>query len=299
MPVSISVIIPTHERPGTCAVAVQSALAQSRPPLEVIVSCDGCEPDAVDALRALEGPVRVVDLPKAPGYGYGNRNEAMSRARGDVISWLGDDDLYLPDHLERIGEHHDAAVADLVQATCCNIRADGFMEAAGDDWSVPWNRERLLAGERVGPPASGVSHRAEVARAVGGWNAEMTIGGDLDLWRRLIAHGVRLAMVATPTVLTLAGTGRNQPLEERVEQNRSVLARLSDPDELLRLRAEMAYVGYRRLADHQHEAYHLRRQVEALGGEVALQRALEPWSRVRKRILPFAGRLGGARKAGR
>src|SRR5829696_4240017 len=101
VPTSISVIIPTHERPETCALAIESALNQSRPPLEVIVSCDGCPPDAVRALREIDGPVRVLDLPKALGYGYANRNEALEQAQGDVIAWLADDDLYLPDHLER------------------------------------------------------------------------------------------------------------------------------------------------------------------------------------------------------
>lgn len=299
MPVSISVIIPTYERPETCALAVQSALAQSRPPVEVIVCCDGCTPDAVEALRALAGPVRVLDLPKSPGYGYGNRNEAMWQARGDIISWLADDDLYLPDHLERIGELYDAGLAELVQAMCCNIRAGGFLEAMGDDWSIPYNRERFLGGEPISPPTSGISHRTEAAREVGGWNAEMTIGGDLDFWRRLLSHPVTSAMVATPTVLHLRGTGRPQPLEERIEQNRALLARMSDADELARLRAEMAHAVHRRFSDHQREAYHLGLEVEALRGQVsALQEALDRtysgrWWRLRGRILPLL-RAGSA-----
>lgn len=299
MPVSISVIIPTHERPETCVLAVQSALAQSRPPVEVIVCCDGCEPAAVEALGALVGPVRVLDLPKAPGYGYANRNEAMSEVGGDVISWLADDDLYLPDHLERIGELYDAGLADMVQATCCNIRSDGFLEAMGDDWSVPFNRERFLGGEPITPPSSGISHRAEAARAVGGWDADMTIGADMDLWRRMLADGSTSAMVATPTVLHLRGTGRPQPLAERIEQNRALFARISDADELARLRAAMAHAVHRRFSDHQHEAHHLRLEAESLRGRVsALELALERtysgrWWRLRERILPLV-RLGSA-----
>jgi GT2 family glycosyltransferase len=314
---AISVIIPTHERPETCALAVQSALAQSRPPLEVIVCCDGCPPEAVSALRKLDGPVRVLDLPKAPGFGYGSRNVAMAEARGDIVAWLADDDLYLPDHLESIGEVHDAGVAELVQATSCHIRADGFMEAMGDDWNVPFVRERLFRGERVGSAMSSISHRRETAEAVGGWDAQMEIAGDVDFWRRMV-RVARTATIAAPTVLHLRGTGRPQSRAERAKQNRALLARINDPDGLARLKAEMGHAAYRRLADHQREAHHLRLEVEMLRAEVAklepvaaraqnLQQALDRtysggWWRLRTRLLPLlrawstvAHRLGRGR----
>ncbi|MEA2291748.1 MAG: hypothetical protein QOF17_768, partial [Solirubrobacteraceae bacterium] len=256
MPASFSVIVPTHERPETCALAVDSALRQSRPPLEVVVCCDGCSPEAVRALRALAGPVRVLDLPKAPGYGYANRNVALEAAEGDVIAWLADDDLYLPDHLERVGEVHDTGDVDLVQATCCHVRADGSVEAMSDDWNHPFVRERLLAGDRVACTMSAITHRRESALRVGGWDATMNAGADIDLWRRM-APVVRSATIAAPTVLHLRNAGRDQPPAERVVQNRELLARIGDPAELARLRAEMGRAVYRRLADHQQEGHHL------------------------------------------
>jgi glycosyltransferase involved in cell wall biosynthesis len=317
VPSSISVIIPTHERPETCAVAVQSALAQSRPPLEVIVCCDGCAPETVRTLCELDGPVRVLDLPKSPGYGYGNRNRALKEARGEIVAWLADDDLYLPDHLERIGEVHDAGDVEIVQSTCCHVRTDGFVEAMGDDWNVPFIRERLLRGERVGSPMSGISHRLETARLAGGWDSEMEIGGDIDFWRRMVRVAPS-ATIATPTVLHLRGTGRPQSRGERAEQNRALLARMSDTKELARLRAEMGHAVYRRLADHQQEAHHLRLEVDALRAKLTnleplaaeaqrLQETLDRtysggWWRLRARLLPLlrvrsavARRLGRAR----
>ena len=106
--------------------AIESALRQTREALEVIVVADGCTDDTVEAVGALDDErVVLLDLPKAPGFGWENRNEALRLARGDVIAYLSDDDLWLPDHLERVGELFDAEVADLVQANACVIHPDG------------------------------------------------------------------------------------------------------------------------------------------------------------------------------
>jgi glycosyltransferase involved in cell wall biosynthesis len=291
--ISISVIIPTHERPETCALAVRSALNQSRPPREVIVSCDGCSPDAVRVLREIDGPVRVLDLPKGLGYGYANRNEALEQAESEVIAWLADDDLYLPDHLERIGEVHDTGDVEIVQATCCHVRANGFIEAMSDDWNHPFVREQLLAGKRVGSTMSAISHRRESAFRVGGWNAEMEAGADIDLWRRM-AEVTRAVTLAGPTVLHLRNTGRNQPPAERIAQNRALFARINDPEELARLRAEMGHAVYRRFADHQQEAHHLRLEVESLRDqlEAATEEApRQPRSRLRRARSAVSRRL--------
>jgi glycosyltransferase involved in cell wall biosynthesis len=291
---------------------VRSALNQSRPPLEVIVCCDGCPPDAVRALQELDGPVRVLDLPKGLGYGYANRNEALDHAEGDVIAWLADDDLYLPDHLERIGEVHDTGDFELVQTTCCHVRADGFIEAMSDDWNHPFVREQLLAGSRVGSTMTAITHRRESAFRVGGWNAEMEAGADIDLWRRM-AQVVRSVTLAAPTVLHLRNTGRHQPHAERVAQNTALFARIGDPAELARLRAEMGQAVYRRFADHQQEAHHLgvevetlRAQLEAAAAETRdLRETLDRtysggWWRLRTRLLPLL-RAGSAvsRRLGR
>ena len=114
---TFTIAIPTHDRRETALLAARSALRQTRPPLEVVVLCDGCSDGTVDAVRAVGDPrLTAIDLPKANGYGYGHRNLALERARGTVILWLGDDDLLLPDHLERIGERWDERDVDLVTA---------------------------------------------------------------------------------------------------------------------------------------------------------------------------------------
>ena len=259
---SISVVIPTHNRRAHVLLAIESALRQTREPLEVIVVADGCTDDTVEAVGALDDErVVLLDLPKAPGFGWENRNEALGRARGEVIAYLSDDDLWLPDHLQRIGELFDAEVADVVQANACVIHPDGSLELSGLDWRVPEYRRRFLAVEENRTPSSAVSHVRGAAEAAGGWRT-VTIDGDVDLWRRIVRSGASTVAMMEPTVLFF-GARRGTP-EERAQQARDYMEKLRDPLELARLRAEISRVALQFEADTRHDLYERNDQHAAL-----------------------------------
>jgi len=96
-----SVLIPTHNRPTTLRLAVQSVLAQTVRELEVVIIGDGVT-DAlrVEAHRLQSQDPRVVflDLPKSNHHGEPYRHDAILAARSEAIFYLCDDDLFLPDH---------------------------------------------------------------------------------------------------------------------------------------------------------------------------------------------------------
>jgi glycosyltransferase involved in cell wall biosynthesis len=236
MPVGISVVCPTHNRRETVVLALRSALAQTRAPEEVIVVCDGCTDGTQEAAAALDPRVVVLDLPKGPGYGYDNRNRALERARGEAVSYLGDDDLWLPDHLERVGALLDRGKG-LVQAMTVGFGPDDQVFPLAYDWSVPYFRW-LFDGGPGYTPATAVSHRVDVALSIGGWDAGIERSGDEDLWRRLL-HATETAMTGAPTVLNFQAIDRKQAWPDRVAQNARWLARLEDPEELTLVREEL------------------------------------------------------------
>ena len=239
VPVRFTVAIPTHDRRETVLLAIASALAQTRPPEEVLVLCDGCTDGTPEAVAALDDPrVRALDLPKAHGYGYAHRNRSLEEAAGDVITWLGDDDLFLPDHLERIGALWDGGEVDVVTAPAAVVAPDDAVEWVGTDWSEPYFARDL---ERANShPMSSVSIRVATARAAGGWDAALPRAADWDLWRRALASGARPAATDVPTVLHFRATGRDQAWPDRVRQNTEWGARLRDPDALRSVRARLA-----------------------------------------------------------
>ena len=97
-----SILVPTHDRPRTLALAVESALAQTVQDLEVIIIGDGVSPESRSAAtRLASGDSRVVflDLPKGEHHGESHRDAAIRAARSDAIFYLCDDDLLLPGHV--------------------------------------------------------------------------------------------------------------------------------------------------------------------------------------------------------
>jgi len=96
---SVSVIIPTFNRAGFLRESVTSVLAQTRPPLEVIVVDDG----STDETRAvIEGFGRdVVYVRKDNGGKAAAINHVLPRVRGDFLWFFDDDDVALPDAIER------------------------------------------------------------------------------------------------------------------------------------------------------------------------------------------------------
>ncbi|MES1212697.1 MAG: glycosyltransferase family A protein [Leifsonia sp.] len=97
-----SILIPSHNRPRTLALAVASALAQTVDDIEVIVIGDGVTTAVREtALRLSAADRRVVflDLPKGENHGETHRDAAIRSARSDAIFYLCDDDLLLPSHV--------------------------------------------------------------------------------------------------------------------------------------------------------------------------------------------------------
>lgn len=88
----LSIIIPTHNRPHLLPSAVQSALGQTYPHLEVIVVDDASS----DPVQLPDDPrLRVIRLETGVG-GAGARNVGTQAARGRWVTYLDDDDCLLP-----------------------------------------------------------------------------------------------------------------------------------------------------------------------------------------------------------
>jgi glycosyltransferase involved in cell wall biosynthesis len=96
---TVSVVIPTRNRPELVTRAVRSALAQTLAEIEVIVVIDGPDQATREALAAEPDPrLRVVPL-AASGGAPSARNVGVEHATGKWTALLDDDDEWLPDKL--------------------------------------------------------------------------------------------------------------------------------------------------------------------------------------------------------
>jgi glycosyltransferase involved in cell wall biosynthesis len=285
VPTTFTIAIPTHDRRETAVLAALSALAQTRPPEQVIVLCDGCSDGTAQAISDLGDPRAVaLELPKAAGYAYAHRNRALELASGTAVVWLADDDLLLPEHLELLGEYWDTGEVDVVTTPAAIVHPDDRLEWIGADWSVEGHRTRLAS--RNSNVMASVSVRVEHARAVGGWDASVPQAGDWDLWKRVLAAGGRAAAAGETTVLHFRATGRMQAWGDRVAQNTSWFERVSDPARLAELRRQLRRVRY----EHDDELWarweHAQIELDAIHSglwwrlRVALDQKLLPLRRV-------------------
>ncbi len=104
---SIAICIPTHGRLDLVKEALASALNQTHPPSEVLVS-DDCGDPKVRALveKAAPGlpfPLRYLHCTEGPGQAE-NVNHALRAVCSDLLLLLHDDDLLLPRCLEILVE---------------------------------------------------------------------------------------------------------------------------------------------------------------------------------------------------
>ena len=106
---TFSVIIATRNRPALFAKALGSVLRQTCDAIEIVVVNDGSDEEHLNAYRkTIDAASRVVQFhslfrrPKGHGAGYA-RNFAASKAAGNYLCFLDDDDFWTDDHyLERV-----------------------------------------------------------------------------------------------------------------------------------------------------------------------------------------------------
>jgi glycosyltransferase involved in cell wall biosynthesis len=95
-----SAIIPTYNRAELTVRAVESALAQTSPPIEILVVDDGSTDDTREAMAQFGSAVRYVYQPNA-GVAAAC-NTGARQATGDWISFLDSDDVWLPSYFEQL-----------------------------------------------------------------------------------------------------------------------------------------------------------------------------------------------------
>ena len=205
MPNTISVVIPTFNRATIVPDAIDSALSQSLPPLEVIVVDDGSSDQTRETLHSRYGD-RIRYLHQPNGGVSSARNTGIRAARGDWIAFLDSDDQWLPSKLES-QLRHTRARNDLVAVVSdCEIVLDDSesirffdfqncpeLKSADTDLNRPL---RYVLKAAFATPTYMV-RRSALENAL--FDQTMSIGEDMEFFSRLSLKGP-FAVCADPTV---------------------------------------------------------------------------------------------------
>jgi glycosyltransferase involved in cell wall biosynthesis len=200
MTAQITVVIPTYNRAGYVKTAIDSALAQTRPPDEIVVVDDGSKDDTKDVVDRYGPRVRYVR--KDNGGEASARNRGVREATSAWVAFLDSDDAWEPDALAQL---EDATRrfpdAGLIAMRARSMSADGTpgtkihgKKSPGPEFST----RSLLWGDAGGVQMPMV--RRDLVLAVGGFDESLPSATDCDLWLRL---SFETRMVGIPEALLL------------------------------------------------------------------------------------------------
>lgn len=128
MPTSFAVVITNYNYGRFVLEAIESALAQTRPPARVIVIDDGSTDDSAERLNAAYAADPRVELVYSPNRGQlAAFSLGVSRTDADVVCFLDADDLWTPDYLAALGALYDARRD--VDFVFSDLRAFGLSDA--------------------------------------------------------------------------------------------------------------------------------------------------------------------------
>ncbi len=132
----VTCVIPCFNRPDYVRVAIDSVLAQTYQPIEIIVVDDGSTDDTPQVLATYGDRICVIRQENAGTAAA--RNTGIAASHGNYLAWLDSDDAWLPNKIaaqvQVAEEHPEAAV---VYTTCQAVDSGGNPPPPVETIAVP------------------------------------------------------------------------------------------------------------------------------------------------------------------
>jgi glycosyltransferase involved in cell wall biosynthesis len=184
---AVSVVIPAYNAAGFIRTALDSVLNQTFEDFEVVVVDDGSCDDTASIVQGYGARVRLYS--QRQGGASKARNHGISKATGELVAFLDADDLWRPRKLERQVDLFRRRPDLGLVATGHEVVYDRFPTKV----SRPDKRQRLFSDGNVarsilinsGILTSSIMVPRKILRDLGGFNEDLRIGEDDDLWIRI------------------------------------------------------------------------------------------------------------------
>lgn len=223
MPVEVSAVIPTRNRPDLVCRAIRSVLAQTFLELEVVVVIDGPDTATENALAQFtDTRLRVISLPENVG-GSEARNIGVRCSVGCWIAFLDDDDEWFSQKIEKqiavakqqAGRHVVICTQFIDRMTNCDlIRPRRFLRPGQAISEFIWCECSILGGIEGFPQTSTWMISRELILEVP-FTKGLRCLQDLDwLIRALSVKDARAVLISEPLALF-----HNEDTRARVAKN--------------------------------------------------------------------------------
>jgi glycosyltransferase involved in cell wall biosynthesis len=187
----ISVVIPLYDGERFIRQAIESALAQTWERTEVIVVDDGSTDRGAEI--ASEYSVKLL---RQENRGVGAaRNRGYAEATGELVSFLDQDDRFLPEKLER---QLEALLAE-PDAGMCSCKMRIFLEP-GDE-RPRWIQPHLLGTDTHSLQVGTLLTWRRTFEQIGAFDESLRWGNDADWFLRAREAQIPIAMVPEPLVI--------------------------------------------------------------------------------------------------
>lgn len=200
---SVSVVIPAYNYAHFLSTAVDSVLAQTLSPAEVIVVDDGSTDGTAEVCARYTDP-RVRYVHQANAGLSAARNTGLREARSAFVAFLDADDRWEPGLLATVMDQFNQLSPDFAAVGTATARMDS------EGRPLPASRHFFLrTGEltvetfclRNRPLSSSVVIKRHVFEECGGFDCGLRSAEDRDMWIRLTARGHRFFYLEEPLAL--------------------------------------------------------------------------------------------------
>jgi Glycosyl transferase family 2 len=210
MPVA-TVVIPTHDHSSLLGLSLRTVQEQTVEDLEIFVIGDGVPDESRELIRAAQDAdsrIRFFDNPKGPRNGEIHRAAALTEARGKIVCYQSDDDLWCP---WQVAELRDLLTdADFAHTVVLTIGVDQTVTPCVATLEGGIFRAHMLRGRNF-LPLSGVGHTLSAYRGLPhGWRTSpQSIWTDLYMWQQFMEQpGLRFASGSRPGAFKFASPAR-------------------------------------------------------------------------------------------